>query len=208
VRSVHRGIPPGPLSARKGGAAGVASDVDRIRASFFRVTRAAMNSPTRASPLIGVLMGSNSDWDTMQHACAVLKEFDIPFEARVVSAHRMPDEMFAYAEEARTRGLRAIIAGAGGAAHLPGMLAAKTVIPVLGVPVPSKYLRGEDSLLSIVQMPKGVPVATFAIGEAGAANAALFAVAMLATENADLAMRLAQYRAAQNEKARNMTLPL
>jgi 5-(carboxyamino)imidazole ribonucleotide mutase len=120
----------------------------------------------------------------------------------------MPDEMFSYAEEARARGLRAIIAGAGGAAHLPGMLAAKTVIPVLGVPVPSKYLRGEDSLLSIVQMPKGIPVATFAIGEAGAANAALYAVAMLATGDADLARRLAQYRATQNEKARNMTLPL
>jgi len=158
--------------------------------------------------VVGVVMGSNSDWDLMQHACAVLQEFGVAFEARVLSAHRMPDEMFAYAEEARTRGLRAIIAGAGGAAHLPGMLAAKTVIPVLGVPIPSKYLRGEDSLLSIVQMPKGVPVATFAIGEAGAANAALFAVAMLAADNADLATRLAQYRAAQNESARNMTLPL
>jgi 5-(carboxyamino)imidazole ribonucleotide mutase len=153
-------------------------------------------------------MGSNSDWDVMQHACNVLKEFEVPFEARVVSAHRMPDEMFAYAEEARSRGLRAIIAGAGGAAHLPGMLASKTVIPVLGVPVPSKYLRGEDSLLSIVQMPKGIPVATFAIGEAGAANAGLFAVAMLATGDAELARRLAQYRATQTEKARNMTLPL
>jgi 5-(carboxyamino)imidazole ribonucleotide mutase len=162
----------------------------------------------RATPLVGVVMGSNSDWDVMQHACAVLKEFEVPFEARVVSAHRMPDEMFAYAEEARERGLRAIIAGAGGAAHLPGMLASKTVIPVLGVPVPSKYLRGEDSLLSIVQMPKGIPVATFAIGEAGAANAGLFAVAMLATGDADLARRLAQYRATQTEKARNMTLPL
>jgi 5-(carboxyamino)imidazole ribonucleotide mutase len=167
-----------------------------------------MTSSSRASPLVGVVMGSNSDWDVMQHACNVLKEFEVPFEARVVSAHRMPDEMFAYAEEARARGLRAIIAGAGGAAHLPGMLAAKTVIPVLGVPVPSKYLRGEDSLLSIVQMPKGIPVATFAIGEAGAANAALYAVAMLATGDADLARRLAQYRATQNEKARNMTLPL
>jgi 5-(carboxyamino)imidazole ribonucleotide mutase len=153
-------------------------------------------------------MGSNSDWDVMQHACNVLKEFEVPFEARVVSAHRMPDEMFAYAEEARERGLRAIIAGAGGAAHLPGMLASKTVIPVLGVPVPSKYLRGEDSLLSIVQMPKGIPVATFAIGEAGAANAGLFAVAMLAAGDAELARRLAQYRATQTEKARNMTLPL
>jgi 5-(carboxyamino)imidazole ribonucleotide mutase len=167
-----------------------------------------MPATPRAAPLIGVVMGSNSDWDVMQHACAVLKEFEVPFEARVVSAHRMPDEMFAYAEEARERGLKAIIAGAGGAAHLPGMLASKTVIPVLGVPVPSKYLRGEDSLLSIVQMPKGVPVATFAIGEAGAANAALYAVAMLATGEAELARRLAQYRATQTEKARNMTLPL
>jgi 5-(carboxyamino)imidazole ribonucleotide mutase len=166
------------------------------------------NMATRAAPVIGVVMGSNSDWDVMQHACNVLTEFAVPFEAKVVSAHRMPDEMFAYAEEARTRGLKAIIAGAGGAAHLPGMLASKTVIPVLGVPVPSKYLRGEDSLLSIVQMPKGVPVATFAIGESGAANAALFAVAMLATESADLAMKLAQFRATQTEKARNMTLPL
>ncbi|MFZ5539766.1 MAG: 5-(carboxyamino)imidazole ribonucleotide mutase [Pseudomonadota bacterium] len=167
-----------------------------------------MNTKSRASPLVGVVMGSNTDWDTMQHACDVLREFDVAFEARVLSAHRMPDEMFAYAEEARSRGLRAIIAGAGGAAHLPGMLASKTVIPVLGVPVPSKYLRGEDSLLSIVQMPKGVPVATFAIGESGAANAALFAIAMLATQDAALAMKLAQYRATQTEKARNMTLPL
>ena len=157
---------------------------------------------------IGVVMGSNSDWDVMQHACTILKEFGVSFEAKVVSAHRMPDEMFAYAESARERGLKAIIAGAGGAAHLPGMLASKTVIPVLGVPIPSKYLRGEDSLLSIVQMPRGVPVATFAIGEAGASNAALFAVAMLATQDADLAMKLAQFRAAQTEKARNMTLPL
>jgi len=153
-------------------------------------------------------MGSDSDWETMQHACDVLRDFGVPFEAKVLSAHRMPDEMFAYADAARARGLRAIIAGAGGAAHLPGMLAAKTVIPVLGVPVPSKYLRGEDSLLSIVQMPKGVPVATFAIGEAGAANAGLFAVAMLATGDADLAMKLAQYRATQTERARNMSLPL
>lgn len=167
-----------------------------------------MATTSRATPLIGVVMGSNSDWEVMQHACNVLKEFEVPFEARVVSAHRMPDEMFAYAEEARERGLRAIVAGAGGAAHLPGMLASKTVIPVLGVPVPSKYLRGEDSLLSIVQMPKGIPVATFAIGEAGAANAALFAVAMLASGDAELARRLAQYRATQTEKARNMTLPL
>ena len=153
-------------------------------------------------------MGSNSDWDVMQHACTILKEFGVSFEAKVLSAHRMPDEMFAYAESARERGLQAIIAGAGGAAHLPGMLASKTVIPVLGVPIPSKYLRGEDSLLSIVQMPRGVPVATFAIGEAGASNAALFALAMLATGDADLAMKLAQFRATQTEKARNRTLPL
>jgi 5-(carboxyamino)imidazole ribonucleotide mutase len=160
------------------------------------------------APLIGVLMGSTSDWDVMQHACAVLKEFGVRFETRVISAHRTPDEMFAYAEEARARGLKAIIAGAGGAAHLPGMLASKTLIPVLGVPIPSKYLRGEDSLLSIVQMPRGVPVATFAIGEAGASNAALFALEMLATQDGELATALAQYRATQNEKARNMTLPL
>ena len=153
-------------------------------------------------------MGSDSDWETMQHACDVLKEFGIAFEAKVVSAHRTPDEMFAYAEAARERGIRMIIAGAGGAAHLPGMLASKSVIPVLGVPVPSKYLRGEDSLLSIVQMPKGVPVATFAIGEAGAANAALFAVSVLAAADAALARKLAQYRATQSEQARNMTLPL
>ncbi len=164
---------------------------------------------SRSSPAsVGVVMGSNSDWDVMQHACTILNEFGVSFEAKVVSAHRMPDEMFAYAESARERGLKAIIAGAGGAAHLPGMLASKTVIPVLGVPIPSKYLRGEDSLLSIVQMPRGVPVATFAIGEAGASNAALFAVAMLSTEDGALAMKLAQFRATQTEKARNMTLPL
>ena len=167
-----------------------------------------MKRDGHSAPLIGVLMGSTSDWDVMQHACEVLKEFGVRFETRVISAHRTPDEMFAYAEEARARGLKAIIAGAGGAAHLPGMLASKTLIPVLGVPIPSKYLRGEDSLLSIVQMPRGVPVATFAIGEAGAANAALFALEMLSTQDADLATALAQYRATQNERARNMTLPL
>jgi 5-(carboxyamino)imidazole ribonucleotide mutase len=165
-------------------------------------------SPARAQPVIGVLMGSESDWETMKHACDILKEFGIAFEAKVVSAHRTPDEMFAYAEAARERGIRMIIAGAGGAAHLPGMLASKSVIPVLGVPVPSKYLRGEDSLLSIVQMPRGIPVATFAIGEAGAANAALFAVSVLAAAEPALARKLAQYRATQSEKARNMTLPL
>ena len=167
-----------------------------------------MKRDGHSAPLIGVLMGSTSDWDVMQHACEVLKEFGVRFETRVVSAHRTPDEMFAYAEEARARGLKAIIAGAGGAAHLPGMLASKTLIPVHGVPIPSKYQRGEDSLLSIVQMPRGVPVATFAIGEAGAANAALFALEMLSTQDGELATALAQYRATQNEKARNMTLPL
>ena len=158
-------------------------------------------------PLIGVVMGSSSDWDVMQHAVAVLKEFDIPHEAQVVSAHRMPDQMFAYAKAAGDRGLRAIIAGAGGAAHLPGMIASQTILPVLGVPVPSKYLRGEDSLLSIVQMPKGIPVATFAIGEAGAANAALTAVALLALNDAALSERLQQYRRQQTDAAQAMKLP-
>ena len=152
-------------------------------------------------------MGSQSDWDVMQHACAQLKAFRIPYESRVLSAHRMPDEMFAYAEHARERGLQCIIAGAGGAAHLPGMLASKTSLPVLGVPVPSKYLRGEDSLLSIVQMPKGIPVATFAIGEAGAANAGLFAVALLARDDVELQRRLEAYRAEQTAHAQAMTLP-
>ena len=154
------------------------------------------------SPVVGVLMGSSSDWETLQHAAAILAEFGVPHECRVVSAHRMPDEMFAYAESASGRGLRAIIAGAGGAAHLPGMLAAKTTVPVLGVPVPSKHLQGVDSLHSIVQMPKGVPVATFAIGAAGAANAALFAVALLAHEDAALRDKLDAFRARQAEVAR------
>ncbi|MEY2655829.1 MAG: hypothetical protein RLZZ524_2857 [Pseudomonadota bacterium] len=162
-----------------------------------------MNS---ASPVVGIVMGSNSDWDTMRQAAQILTEFAVPFEARVVSAHRMPDDMFAYAEAARGRGLQAIIAGAGGAAHLPGMLAAKTPVPVLGVPVASKHLQGVDSLHSIVQMPKGIPVATFAIGAAGAANAALFAVALLANRDADLAARLDAFRARQTEVARAMTL--
>jgi 5-(carboxyamino)imidazole ribonucleotide mutase len=159
------------------------------------------------TPLIGVVMGSSSDWDVMQHAVAILKEFGIAHEAQVISAHRMPDQMFAYAESARTRGLRAIIAGAGGAAHLPGMIAAKTIVPVLGVPVPSKYLRGEDSLLSIAQMPKGIPVSTFAIGEAGAANAALAAIAILATTDDKLAASLEEFRARQTQIAVEMTLP-
>jgi 5-(carboxyamino)imidazole ribonucleotide mutase len=162
----------------------------------------------QSKPLVGVIMGSSSDWDVMQHACAMLKQFGVPFEAQVISAHRMPDEMFTYAETARSRGLRAIIAGAGGAAHLPGMVAAKTVVPVLGVPVPSKYLRGEDSLLSIVQMPKGVPVSTFAIGEAGAANAALTAIAIIATTDDALAGQLEQFRAQQTAAAKAMTLPV
>ena len=159
------------------------------------------------NPVVGVVMGSSSDWDTMQHAVQILQEFDVRHEARVVSAHRMPDDMFAYAEGAQARGLRAIIAGAGGAAHLPGMLAAKTVVPVLGVPVASRHLQGVDSLHSIVQMPKGVPVATFAIGAAGAANAALFAVALLATTDAALTQRLQTFRAEQTAAARAMTLP-
>jgi 5-(carboxyamino)imidazole ribonucleotide mutase len=156
---------------------------------------------------IGVLMGSSSDWDTMQHAVQILTDFGIAHEAKVVSAHRMPDDMFAYAQAAAGRGLVAIIAGAGGAAHLPGMLAAKTTVPVLGVPVASKHLSGVDSLHSIVQMPKGVPVATFAIGAAGAANAALFAVAMMATHDASLRAKLDAFRAQQTEAARAMALP-
>jgi len=159
------------------------------------------------STQIGVLMGSSSDWDTMQHAVHILQQFGITHEARVISAHRMPDEMFAYAETAVGRGLKAIIAGAGGAAHLPGMLAAKTTVPVLGVPVASKHLSGVDSLHSIVQMPKGIPVATFAIGAAGAANAALFAVSMLAGSDIVLRAKLEDFRAAQTEMARGMTLP-
>ncbi|MCY7306357.1 MAG: 5-(carboxyamino)imidazole ribonucleotide mutase [Rhodoferax sp.] len=156
---------------------------------------------------IGVVMGSSSDWDTMQHAVQILQQFGVGHETRVVSAHRMPDDMFAYAQGARGRGLRAIIAGAGGAAHLPGMLAAKTSLPVLGVPVPGKHLAGVDALHSIVQMPKGVPVATFAIGAAGAANAALFAVAMLANGDSVLLVQLEAYRLAQTQAARAMQLP-
>lgn len=157
-------------------------------------------------PQIALLMGSSSDWDTMSHAAAVLDEFAVVYEKQVVSAHRMPDQMFAYAEQAAARGLRAIIAGAGGAAHLPGMLAAKTTVPVLGVPVASKHLQGVDSLYSIVQMPKGVPVATFAIGPAGASNAALFAVAMLAAAgDTALHQRLLDYRARQTAAALAMT---
>ena len=153
--------------------------------------------------LIGVVMGSSSDWDTMQHAVQILQQFDVAHEARVVSAHRMPDDMYAYAEAAQPRGLRAIIAGAGGAAHLPGMLAAKTAVPVLGVPVQSKALNGMDSLLSIVQMPAGIPVATFAIGNAGAANAALFATAMLANEFPAIGDALAAFRTKQTDDVAN-----
>ncbi len=160
------------------------------------------------APLVGVLMGSSSDWETLQHAARILAEFGIAHECRVVSAHRMPDDLFAYAETAAGRGLKAIIAGAGGAAHLPGMLAAKTVVPVLGVPVPSRHLQGVDSLHSIVQMPTGVPVATFAIGHAGAANAALFAVAMMANDDAALRQRLNAFRVRQTEAARAMNQEL
>ena len=167
-----------------------------------------MTTPnTTHSPIIGVVMGSSSDWDTMQHAVQILQQFGVAHEARVVSAHRMPDDLFAYATEAQGRGLQAIIAGAGGAAHLPGMLASKTTVPILGVPVPSKHLAGVDSLHSIVQMPKGVPVATFAIGNAGAANAALFAVSMLALHDEALHDKLQAFRAEQTAAARAMTLP-
>ena len=152
-------------------------------------------------------MGSSSDWDTMQHAVAILQQFGITFEAKVVSAHRMPDDMFRFAEGAADRGIKAIIAGAGGAAHLPGMIAAKTTVPVLGVPVASRHLQGVDSLHSIVQMPKGVPVATFAIGNAGAANAALFAIALLANHDAALRAKLQAWRTRQTEAARAMALP-
>ena len=161
----------------------------------------------KIATLVGVVMGSDSDWDTMRHAAAQLEAFGVTHEARVLSAHRMPDDMLEYAEDAGPRGLRCIIAGAGGAAHLPGMLASKTVVPVLGVPVPSKYLRGEDSLYSIVQMPKGIPVATFAIGEAGAANAGLFAVAIIAGTDPAIARKLAAFRLKQTNAARAMRIP-
>ena len=159
------------------------------------------------TPLVGVVMGSQSDWDVMQNAARVLKDFGVPYEHKVVSAHRTPDAMFEYAAQARTRGLQCIIAGAGGAAHLPGMIASKTTLPVLGVPVPSKHLAGQDSLYSIVQMPKGIPVATFAIGEAGAANAGLFAVSLLAAGDAGLVAKLAAYRDKLREQVAAMQLP-
>jgi len=163
------------------------------------------SAPLNPDAVIGIVMGSSSDWETMKLAAEILTEFGVSFDARVVSAHRMPDEMFAYAEAAAGRGLKAIIAGAGGAAHLPGMLAAKTTVPVLGVPVASRHLQGVDSLHSIVQMPKGIPVATFAIGNAGAANAALFAVAMLATGDSALLEKLNAFRAKQTAVAQAMT---
>ena len=163
--------------------------------------------PDAVEPLVGIVMGSKSDWETMSQADQMLTRFDVPHECRIVSAHRTPQWMAEYAETAADRGLQVIIAGAGGAAHLPGMIAAKTIVPVLGVPVPSKYLRGEDSLLSIVQMPKGVPVATFAIGEAGAANAALTAIAMLAATDDALAAKLLAFRARQTQAALDMALP-
>jgi len=168
----------------------------------------SMHATSATRPIVGVIMGSSSDWEVMQHAVSILQEFGVPCESRVVSAHRMPHNMVDYGAQAPGRGLRAIIAGAGGAAHLPGMMAALTEVPVFGVPVPSKYLRGEDSLLSIVQMPKGVPVATFAIGEAGAANAALHVIANLATTDAALQEKLKQFRARQTDAARAMRVPL
>lgn len=166
-----------------------------------------MSVQTPAAPTVGIVMGSSSDWDVMSQAVAILDEFGVSYECRVVSAHRMPIDMVDYGAQAPARGLKAIIAGAGGAAHLPGMLAALTHLPVFGVPVPSRYLRGEDSLLSIVQMPKGVPVATFAIGEAGAANAALHVIANLAVNDAVLTEKLIAYRARQTEAARAMRVP-
>lgn len=169
--------------------------------------RIRRSSNPLSRPLIGVVMGSDSDWETMRNACEMLAMFGIPYEAKVVSAHRTPDVMFRYAASARKRGLRAIIAGAGGAAHLPGMIAAKTTLPVLGVPVASRHLSGQDSLLSIVQMPKGVPVATFAIGVAGAANAGLYAAAILASSDAKLAARLDAYRKSEAKRVAGMRLP-
>ncbi len=160
-----------------------------------------------SAPLVGVVMGSSSDWEVMKHAALLLKQLGVPFEAKVVSAHRTPDLLYEYATQAEARGLKAIIAGAGGAAHLPGMIAAKTIVPVLGVPVPSKYLKGMDSLLSIVQMPKGIPVATFAIGEAGAANAALFAAALIARTDTGLAAQLHDFRRGQSDSVLTMDLP-
>ncbi len=162
---------------------------------------------TTPLPLVGILMGSDSDWPIMQAAAKMLKEFGVPYEARVISAHRAPDVLFDYVTGASDRGIRILIGGAGGAAHLPGVIAAKTTLPVLGVPMPSKHLMGMDSLLAIVQMPKGIPVATFAIGEAGAANAALMAIAILAGTDAELNKKLAAFRTTQTERMLNVTLP-
>ena len=159
-----------------------------------------------SKPLVAIIMGSDSDWPVMKNAAQMLADFGVPYEAKVVSAHRTPDLMFAFAENAKKNGYQIIIAGAGGAAHLPGMVAAKTTLPVLGVPVPSKHLQGQDSLLSIVQMPKGIPVATFAIGDAGAANAGLFAVSILANQDAALAQKLTEFRTKQAEKVHAMEL--
>lgn len=159
-----------------------------------------------SKPLVAIIMGSDSDWPVMKHAAQMLADFGVAYEAKVVSAHRTPDLMFSFAENAANQGYQVIIAGAGGAAHLPGMVAAKTTLPVLGVPVPSKHLQGQDSLLSIVQMPKGIPVATFAIGDAGAANAGLFAVSILANHDAVLAKQLAEFRVKQSDKVHAMEL--
>jgi phosphoribosylaminoimidazole-succinocarboxamide synthase len=188
--------PPPPLPAQV-----IERTAAKYREALFRIAGVRL-------PIVGVVMGSQSDWDVMRHAVDILDQFGIAHEARVVSAHRMPDALYAYAEAAQARGLRGIIAGAGGAAHLPGMLAAKTTVPVFGVPVPSKYLRGEDSLYSIVQMPKGIPVATFAIGEAGAANAALHLIATLACEDDSLRERLAAFRSQQTQAAQSMNATL
>ena len=178
-----------------------------MTASTSNHSPAVAGRGTVGAPVAGVIMGSSSDWEIMRHAVAMLDEFGIPCETRVISAHRMPLDMAEYGASAAKRGLRGIIAGAGGAAHLPGMMAALTPVPVYGVPVPSRYLRGEDSLLSIVQMPRGVPVATFAIGEAGAANAALHLIACLATTDAVLQEKLSAFRARQTDAARNMAVP-
>jgi len=174
---------------------------------IFESVCMSQSSNSNQTPVVGVVMGSSSDWDVMKNAVDMLQSFGVAYEAKVVSAHRMPDEMFDYASTAKQRGIKVIIAGAGGAAHLPGMIAAKTTLPVLGVPVPSKYLRGEDSLLSIVQMPKGIPVLTLAIGEAGAANAGLSAVAILALGDDTLAVALEDFRERQSNMARAMELP-
>ena len=173
--------------------------------SFFCFMEIIMS--TNEKPLVGVVMGSNSDWEVMKNACQQLNDLGIAYEAKVVSAHRTPDLLYQYAEQARERGLKCIIAGAGGAAHLPGMLAAKTTLPILGVPVNSRYLKGLDSLLSIVQMPKGIPVATFAIGEAGAANAGLYAASLLSVSDNEIADKLQAFREKQAQTVLEMELP-